>query len=88
MGKFKKFVPGAIDKEAQFKQKISQTEELILKPHQGNGLESLTEEEIEKYSQLDIDKLREMGINEKILFVAKTTKEFIESNKEVLLKKI
>ena len=81
-------LPGAIDKEAQFKQKISQTEELILKPHQGNGLESLTEEEIEKYSQLDIDKLREMGINEKILFVAKTTKEFIESNKEVLLKKI
>ena len=88
MGEHKKLVPGAIDKESQFKQRISQTEELILKPHEENGLENLTEEEIEQYCQLNIDELREKGISEKILFVAKTTKEFIEANKEALLKKI
>lgn len=88
MGKFKKFVPGAIDKESQVQQRISHTEELILKPHEEKGLENLTKEEIEQYCQLDIDKLREIGINEKILFVAETTKEFIKKNKESLLKRI
>ena len=88
MGEHKKLVPGAIDKESQFKQRISQTEELILKPHEENGLENLTEEEIEQYCQLDIEDLKKKGIKQTLVVVAKATKEFIEANKEALLKRI
>ncbi len=88
MGKFKEFVPGETDRESQFEQRISQTEELILKPHEENGLENLTEEEIEQYCQLDIEDLKKKGIKQTLVVVAKATKEFIEANKEALLKRI
>ena len=46
MGKFQKYVPGRIDREAQEKKKLSDTEMLIYKPHT-EGLESLTKEELD-----------------------------------------
>ena len=36
MGKFQKFVPGRVDKEAEEKKRLSDLEMLILKPHRRN----------------------------------------------------
>lgn len=87
MGEFQKFVPGAVDKDAQEKKRLSKTEMLILKPHT-EGLEKLTREEIEEYINLDIKAFQKTKMNIKTIIIADETQKFLIKNKQKLLNKI
>lgn len=87
MGEFQKYVPGRVDREAQEKKKLSDTEMLIYKPHT-EGIESLTKDELKKYINLDIENLKKTKMNIKTIMVAEHTKKFLEEHKETILKKI
>ena len=87
MGKFQKYVPGRIDREAQEKKKLSDTEMLIYKPHT-EGLESLTKEELEEYLNLDTEELKKTKMNMKTIAVAEETKKFLIEHKEEISKKM
>ena len=87
MGEFQKFVPRAVDKNAQKEKKLSKIEMLILKPHT-KGLEKLTREEIEEYINLDIKALQKTKMNIKTIIIADETQKFLIKNKQKLLNKI
>ena len=87
MGKFQKFVPGRVDREAQEKKKLSDIEMLILKPHT-EGLEKLTREEIHQYIGLDVEALKKTKLNIKTIIIAQETQKFLIEHKQDLLDKI
>ena len=87
MGKFQKFVPGRVDREAQEKKKLSDIEMLILKPHT-EGLEKLTREEINQYIGLDVEALKKTKMNIKTIIIAQETQKFLIEHKQDLLDKI
>ena len=87
MGKFKKFVPGRVDRKTQEKKKLSDLEELILKPHR-KGIKALTTEEFDRYINLNIEELKRTKINAKTIVIADSTKSFLIENKETILKEI
>jgi len=67
--------------------KIDMYTDIILKPHR-EGFENLSKEEIEQYLNLDIEKMKKLGINIKLIVICKETQKFIKNNKEILLKNI
>ena len=83
---FKKFVPG-VDNKAQFENKLDEIEELIFKPYKKRGEISLTEEELEKYINLDEEEIRSK-YNIKTTLIFESTKDFLIKNKEKILKQI
>ena len=87
MGNFQKFVPGRVDRETQKKKKLSDLEELILKPHR-KGIKALTTEEFDRYINLNIEELKRTKINAKTIVIADSTKSFLIENKEAILKEI
>ena len=87
MGKFQKFVPERVDREAQKKKKLSDIEMLILKPHT-EGLEKLTREEINQYIGLDVEELKKTNMNIKTILIAQETQKFLIEHKEEILKRI
>ena len=87
MGNFQKFVPGRVDRETQKKKKLSDLEELILKPHR-KGIKALTTEEFDRYINLNIEELKRTKINAKTIVIADSTKSFLIDNKETILKEI
>ena len=87
MGNFQKFVPGRVDRETQKKKKLSDLEELILKPHR-KGIKALTTEEFDRYINLNIEELKRTKINAKTIVIADSTKSFFIENKETILKEI
>ena len=87
MGNFQKFVPGRVDRETQKKKKLSDLEELILKPHR-KGIKALTTEEFDRYINLNIEELKRTKINAKTIVIADSTKSFLIENKETILKEI
>ena len=87
MGNFQKFIPGEVDRESQIKRRLNETEELIFKPHQ-QGVDSLNEEEIEKYININIEELKKTKTNNKIIMLCRITQEVLKDNKERLLKEI
>lgn len=87
MGNFQKFVPGRVDRETQKKKKLSDLEELILKPHR-KGIKTLTIEEFDRYINLDIEELKRTKINAKTIVIADSTKSFLIENKKEILKEI
>ena len=85
---FKEYVQKPVDKEAQEKRRLSEIEELILKPHQ-QGIGSLTQEEINKYIELTVEELRKIPeINNIIISVFEETQKIIKENKDTLLKSL
>ena len=77
------------DKESQHSQKLSEVEELILKPHrEEGGIANLTEEELKLYLNIDIEDLNKKKINIKTILVCKATQEFIKENMDSILKVI
>ncbi len=87
MGNFQKFVPGRVDRETQKKKKLSDLEELILKPHR-KGIKALTTEEFDRYINLNIEELKRTKINAKTIVITDSTKSFLIENKETILKEI
>ena len=87
MGKFQKFVPGRVDKEAEEKKRLSDLEMLILKPHT-EGIEKLTREEFNKYIDLDVEALKKTKMNIKTIFIAQETQKFLIEHKQEVLNKI
>ena len=87
MGKFQKFVPGRVDKEAEEKKRLSDLEMLILKPHT-EGIEKLTREEFNKYIDLDVEALKKTKMNIKTIIIAQETQKFLIEHKQEVLNKI
>ena len=87
MGKFQKFVPGRVDREAQEKKKLSDIEMLILKPHT-KGLKTLTSEELKQYISLNIETLKKTKMNIKTIMIAQETKKFLIEHEQELLDRI
>ena len=90
MGNFKKVVPGRVDKEVQKRKKLSDLEELIFKPHGNNGkdVELMTEEEFNRYINLNIEELYKTKMNSKTIMLASATKECLNKEKEKILRVI
>ncbi len=84
---FKKYQPGQIDKDIQSKQKISELENLILKPHR-DGIINLTIDELQMYINLDIDELRAANLSEKMVVIAEETKKYLLEHKQEIEEKI
>ena len=87
MKNFKKFIPGTTDKEAQEKFQISELEKFILKPHT-DGVNSMTQGELEAYIKLDIEDLKTTQLSEKIIIIAERTKNFLTEHKEQIEEEI
>ena len=87
MGKFQKFVPGRVDKEAEEKKRLSDLEMLVLKPHT-EGIEKLTREEFNKYIDLDVEALKKTKMNIKTIIIAQETQKFLIEHKQEVLNKI
>ena len=87
MGKFQKFVPGRVDKEAEEKKRLSDLEMLILKPHT-EGNEKLTREEFNKYIDLDVEALKKTKMNIKTIIIAQETQKVLIEHKQEVLNKI
>lgn len=84
---FKKYQPGQIDKDIQSEQKISELENLILKPHR-EGIVNLTIDELQLYINLDIDELRVADLSEKMVVIAEETKKYLLEHKQEIEEKI
>ena len=80
MEDFKKFIPGTTDKEAQEKFQISELEKFILKPHT-DGVNIMSQGELDAYIDLDIEKLKTTKLSEKIIIIAERTKNFLIEHK-------
>lgn len=77
------------DKEIQNSSRLTEIEELILKPHrEEGGIASLTEEELQQYLDIDIETLNKRKINIKTILICKETQEFINENMDSILKLI
>lgn len=87
MKKFIRYIPGQTDTQAQKKNQLKPVEKLIFKPHT-EGINSLTEEEINQYLALDIEALKQENIDMKTIAICEETKKFILENKEALLEAI
>ena len=75
-------------------QKLSDIEMLILKPHRQNiSITDLTEEEIKKYLEIDIEMLEKenkegaekIGTSEKLIRICAQTQKYIKENLEDIL---
>ncbi len=77
-----------VDIQMQEKKKLGPLEELIYKPHRVDRLSDLTKEELNQYINLDINALYKTKMNIKTIQVAKATKEFLISNKEIIFDKL
>lgn len=75
------------DKQTQFEKELTDIEKLIFKPH-NEKLETLAEEEIEEYINIDIETLKKLEINNKTIMIFEETRKYIIENKEKILKKI
>ena len=76
-----------VDKESQYSKRLTETEELILKPQrEENKIASLTEEELKQYMELDIEELKKMKMNSKTILICQATQEFIKENMDSILK--
>ena len=81
------FLAEKIDKKLQEQEKISEIEELILKPHRNRErIMSLTEKEIEEYRKINIEELKDTKISMNILLVCKSTQDFMNQNIDSILK--
>ena len=73
-------------KEDYEEQKLSDLEILILKPHKEvERIAGLTEEEIQKYLEIDVEALKKKEINEKIIRICTQTQAYIRENLEDIL---
>ena len=62
-------------------------ENFILKPHRNeNKIFSLSLNEIEKYMQIDIEKLKKMDLEGTLIAICEKTQEYIKENKENIFK--
>ncbi len=81
------FLAEKIDKKLQDQEKLSEIEELILKPHRNRErIMSLTEKEIEEYRKINIEELKDTKISMNILLVCKSTQDFMNQNIDSILK--
>ena len=77
----------SVAEEHKRRYEIQKMENFILKPHRNeNKIFSLSLNEIEKYMQIDIEKLKKMDLEGTLIAICEKTQEYIKENKENIFK--